>query len=492
MTLLGRDIAPPRAPSAPPVRILQIGGGVFLRGFLDWMVDVANEKGDFDGSVAMAVSTDASTVEQLRRQDMMFTVLVRGLRDGRAVEERRIVRSVSDAFSLEHDWAHACAVASSPALRALVSNTTERGIVDEPEARPAHETPPGSFPARVAALLHARWTALGDTDDSALMVLPCELIENNGGVLRRIVLAHASRWDLDADFADWIERRVDFLSTLVDRIVPGFPRDEADALFAAWGYEDRLAVAAEPFHLWAIEGDEGQRARLKLDCPELHVVWTADLTPWRESKIRVLNGGHVATALAAFLRGHDTVRDMMDDGALAGFLRRMIDRDILPFVPLPPDARRAYADAVLERFANPFVRHALLSISVGAIGKWQIRILPSLLDQIGRDGVASRDLAFSLAALIRFVRGDEDREGWHGLRAGGRYPIRDDGAALAAINAAWRAHEADPCALAHLVLSDPSLWGQDLSRLPGLADEVGRSLAAIEREGIPGALVRIG
>ena len=490
MRLLSRDIAPAASPSAP-VRILQIGGGVFLRGFLDWMVDVANEKGAFGGSIAVALSTDRSIADQLRHQDMMFTVLVRGLRRGRPVNERRIVRSISDVFSLEQDWAHACAVASSPDLRAVVSNTTERGIVDKDEVRPAPGVSPNSFPARLAALLHARWNALGDTDESALLVLPCELIENNGAALRQIVLAHASRWGLAPGFTGWIERRVDFLATLVDRIVPGFPHEEADVLFADWGYEDRLAVAVEPFHLWAIEGDDAQRARLKLDCPGLDIVWTADLRPWRESKVRVLNGGHIATALAAFLGGHDTVRDMMDDGVVTDFLRRLIDRDILPFVPLPPDERRTYADAVLERFANPFARHALLSISVGAIGKWRIRILPSLLDQVARDSIASSRIAFSLAALIRFVRGEEDAEGWHGMREGQRYPIRDDDVALAAINAIWRGHEGDHHAVARLILADPTVWGQDLSVLPGLADKVARSLAAIEGEGVSRALARI-
>ncbi len=462
-----------------------------LRGFLAWMVDVANAAGAFAGAVAVALSTDRSLADQLRRQDMMFTVLIRGLRDGHPVEERRIVRSISDVFSLEQDWRHACAVASSPHLRAIVSNTTERGIVDHAEARPGSDAAPASFPARLAALLHARWTALGDTEQSPLLVLPCELIENNGGVLREIVLGHASRWDLEPGFTRWVETRVDFLSTLVDRIVPGFPRDEADALFAEWGYEDRLAVAAEPFHLWAIEGNDAQRARLKLDNAGLDIVWTDDLRPWRESKIRVLNGGHVASALAAFLAGHDTVREMMEDAAFAGFLRRLIDRDILPFVPLPPDARRAYADAVLERFANPFVRHELLAISTGAIGKWRIRMMPSLLDQIGRDGVASPRIAFSLAALLRFVRGEQDAQGWHGSRAGIRYPIRDDATAIERINAAWRGNRLDHRSLARDVLSDASLWGQDLSRLSGFEDAVARNLDETEREGVTHVLDRL-
>ncbi len=489
MTLLSRRNHQDPPSPARPVRILQIGGGVFLRGFLDWMVDVANQAGAFDGSVAVALSTDASFAEAIRRQDMLYTVLVRGLRDGREVMERRIVEAISDAFGLADDWARAVAVACEPSLVAIVSNTTEAGISDVAEPSPGPGLPPRSFPARLTALLHARWRALKDGPGSGVLVLPCELIEDNGPALKRIVLAHAARWTLEPGFRRWVETEVDVLSTLVDRIVPGFPKTEAATLFEAWGYEDRLAVAAEPFHLWAIEGGPAHRARLPLDAAGLNVVWTENLRPWRESKVRVLNGGHIATALAAFLAGHDTVGEMIGDERFARFLQTLIDRDILPFLPLAPEQGRAYADAVLERFANPFVRHELLSISVGSIGKWAIRILPSLHAVIGRDGRASPRIAFSLASLIRFVRGEREGARRLGVRgASGSYAIRDDDAGLDRINDAWRRHAADPDALARAVLSDATLWGEDLTRLADFAELVARSLALIESEGIGRAL----
>ena len=496
MTLLSRHSPGAPAPVARPVRILQIGGGVFLRGFLDWMVDVANARGAYDGAVAVALSTGRRFADEIAVQDMLYTVLVRGEQDGAPMVERRIIGAIADAFGLAEDWDRALAIARSPALEVVVSNTTEAGIADA-EQPFAPGRPPSGFPARLAALLHARFEALGP-EGGDLLVLPCELIVDNGPTLRRIVGAHGARWGFGDGFARWLDARVRFRSTLVDRIVAGFPKADAPALFAEWGYEDPLAVTAEPFHLWAIEANgaseaaASDRARLPLAEAGLGVIWTDDLRPWRESKVRVLNGGHTASALAAFLAGHDTVGEMVGDPVFAGALRRTIDDEILPSVPLPDDERRRYAARVLERFANPFNRHELLSISVGSIGKWRIRLLPSLRDAVARDGTAPPGLAFSLAALIRFDRAyGRDGDGFVGRRDAGPYPIRDDAASLARLDAFWRAHGDDAAALVGAVLAARDLWGEDLRDLPGLERETTRHLASILHDGTRAALQRL-
>ena len=494
MTALLRRLDRSMPGTAPrrPVRILQIGGGNFLRGFFDWMVDVANECGVYDGGIAIAQTVGHDLARTLAEQDMLYTVLVRGMQDGCQIDERRIVGSVVDAFATSDGWDRALAYAASPQLEILVSNTTESGIVDVEEPAPDSAiTPPrapASFPAKVAALLHARFRALGDVPESGLLVIPCELIERNGATLKRIVAGHAQHWGFEPAFLDWLDREIHFVDTLVDRIVPGYPAADIAALQASWGYVDPLALAAEPFHLLVIQGPASLERRLPLRAAGLEVVWTDDLEPYRVRKVRILNGAHTATALAAFLAGIDTVQAMIDDAQFASFLRRVLDDEIVPFVPLDDAERRSYAHSVLERFANPHIRHDLIAISLNSTAKWRVRILPSIKDAVARDGVVPPGLAFSLAALLRFERCDDPATG---LRDAGRYPVRDDAHALDAINAAWRRHRADIPALVHEILGRAAIWGEDLNTIADLGPSTAAHLARIDQEGVRRALAAI-
>ncbi|CAO3459137.1 Altronate oxidoreductase (EC 1.1.1.58) [Azospirillum argentinense] len=471
-----------------PVTILQIGDGNFLRGFVDWMVDVANGAGLMSAGVAVAQPLDQGVAGLLNAQEGLYTVLLRGIERGAAVESRRVVSCVSEALNPYAEWDRMLALATSPALRFLVSNTTEAGIADlvEPYTPGACQQ---SFPAKVAALLHARFTALGGTPESGLVLLPCELIEANGAKLKRIVLAHAKRWGLESGFAAWVEAHNHFLNTLVDRIVPGYPRDEAAALGVAWGYEDPLAVAGEPFHVWVIEGPAALAEEFPLHKAGLNVVWTDDLKPYRTRKVRILNGAHTAGALAAFVAGVDTVKGMMDDATLSAYLNTVMFGEIVPFVPLPDTERQDYARTIMERFGNPHIRHELIAISLNSVSKWQVRVLPSLKDYAAAHGEAPDGLSFSLAALLRFYKGTTAADGTcSGSRDSGPYPIRDDAAALTALSGAWVAHGDDPAALVDAVLSNAALWGEDLTRIPGLAHRTATHLAVIEERGMRGAL----
>lgn len=292
------------APGAPirPVSILQIGDGNFLRAFVDWMVDVADGAGILDAGVAIAQPLDAGIATLLRTQGDVYTVLLRGIENGREVVSRRVVTCVADAFNPYAEWDRMLAYAVQPGLRFVVSNTTEAGIADVEEAF-VEGNCPVSFPAKVAALLQARHKTLGGGADTGLVFLPCELIENNGATLRQIVLHHAERWGLDAGFVKWVEIHCHFLNTLVDRIVPGFPKNEAETLFGAWGYRDALAVAAEPFHVWVIEGPNQFAEELPLHKAGLNVVWTDDMQPYRTRKVRILNGAHTSSVLARLRHG---------------------------------------------------------------------------------------------------------------------------------------------------------------------------------------------
>ena len=479
--------APYAALGPRPIRILQIGDGVFLRGFVDWMVDVANDRGVFDGGVAVLLARPRREPPALPTQDNLYTVLLRGSSAGRDVEDRRVVGAIECTLDPHSHWPDALRIAEAPDLRFVVSNTTEAGIVDVAESYdPA--VCPESFPAKAAALLKARYDALG-AEAPGLVFLPCELIEANGATLRRIVLAHVARWDFGPAFAAWVEERNLFLETLVDRIVPGFPAVEADALFARWGYRDPLTVAAEPFHLWVIQGSARIAAELPLADAGLNVVWTDDLKPYRECKVRLLNGAHTAIALPAFLAGIDTVRETVEDPLFTRYLHALLFDDIAPYVPLPDHERRAYAEIVAERLGNPFLRHELISIALNSVSKWRVRILATVKDAVISGRAAPPNLAFSLAALSRFYRGRPEGGAYLGARERGDYPLRDDLAALAAFASIWAEAGSDGAAsAASRVLRETRLWGEDLSTIAGLELETRSAAAAIERLGVRGAL----
>ena len=475
-------------PAARPIEILQIGEGVFLRGFVDWMVDVANEMGIYGGGVAVAAPRRHERPPALRAQDGLYTVLLRGRENGADVAARRIVTTVQAALDPYAQWGEMLRLAASPALKFLVSNTTEAGIVDVREAYDAAACP-DSFPAKVAALLKARFDRLGGPAAPGLIVLPCELIENNGATLRWIVLEHAQRWGFDADCVAWIEGRCRFFDTLVDRIVPGFPREEAESLFAEWGYRDPLAIVAEPFHLWVIEAPADVAEALPLASAGANVVWADDIRPYRERKVRLLNGTHTASALAAFLAGLDTVGEMVADPQFSRALNRLVFDEIAPYVPLPEAERLGYARSVLERFANPFIRHELISIAFNSVSKWRVRILPTIRDALADGKTAPPLLAFSLAALLWFYRGRKEGDGFAGRRAIGDYPIRDEPPVLAIMAEAWALEPAiGSGAVAARLMTDARLWGADLTQVGNLAADALATIEAIERRGVRAAL----
>jgi tagaturonate reductase len=473
--------------------VLQIGDGNFLRGFADAMLDVANGAGLLNASISIVQPLARGIARDLRAQDGLYTVILRGVERGGPVESKRLVSAVDEALDPYTEWQSVVARALDPALRFVISNTTEAGITRHAEPFDPGQTPV-SFPAKVTALLKARFESLGGVPGSGLVFLPCELIERNGELLQSIVLEHAEAWQLSQEFSDWVRDENLFLNTLVDRIVPGYPGAEAEALFDQLGYRDPLLVSAEPFHLWVIEGPPDLARELPLAQAGLNVIFTAALAPYRTRKVRILNGAHTASALASYLAGLDTVREMTEDPLVSRYLRQVVFDEIVPFVPLPDAERRGYADTILERFANPFIRHELISIALNSISKWTVRVLPTLEEYVAERGKPAPGLAFSLAALIRFYRGAFTSENdFVGERAGRPYPIRDDRELLAFVADAWRAVK-EPSDLEPLVrrlLSEPRLWGKRLDGVPGLSELVSASLQRIEQDGVKSALAHL-
>lgn len=489
------DVLADKVPSPPlPERVLQFGEGNFLRGFVDWMLDRLNEETDFDGGVHITQpigSVPQFVVKALQAQDHAYTVLLRGLVDGRPSVSTRVVRCVQSSSCCQSEWPLLLQKARNPELRFVVSNTTEAGIAHLAEPWEAGKCPT-SFPGKVTALLYERYRHFEGAADKGLLFLPCELIEANGDKLRELVLRIAEEWHLGLDFIHWVERSCHFANTLVDRIVPGYPADEAEALAAEWGYRDDLVVCGEPYHLWAIQGDEVFRKELPFDRTDLHVVFTDNLPQYRSRKVKVLNGIHTMSVLLAHLAGVTTVREMLEHPQLKAFIAMGALREIAPTIDLPLEEKEAYIHGVMERFANPFIRHACLTISLNSVSKFRVRVLPTLLERLAQTGSAPRALSLAFAALLRFYRVERIEDGrGQGSVEGALYPICDDPAVLERMRTAWQELGTDPRALTARVLGMADFWGEDLSSSGVLVDAVSCSLSDLLSGGASLALARV-
>jgi tagaturonate reductase len=452
-----------------PERAVQFGTGAFLRGFVEPFLDEANRAGRFNGRVVMVGSTGSGRDRVLAEQDGLYTLSVQGIDGGAAVHEQRVIGVVSRALSARDEWAEVLACARNPELELVFSNTTEVGIVLDEGDRPDAD-PPRSFPGKLTRFLYERAQAFGFDPARGVIVLPCELIEDNGDRLREIVIALAGLWKLDARFAGWIASAVPFPNTLVDRIVPGTPSGDALAeAEAQLGYRDGLLTVAEAYRLFVIQGDDALRARLPF-ADVAGVTVTQDVAPYRERKVRMLNGAHTVITPAAILCGCTTVLEAVKHPLIGPFLHGAMMDEIVPTLDAP--GSEAYALAVLDRFANPYVRHALNDISLQQTMKVRVRVVPTVTRYVERTGRAPECLAFGFAAYLRFVR--EGRG------------LADDQADR--IRAHWAAAGHDADAAAHAVCGDTELWGTDLNAVPGFADAVAAHLARMERDGVAAAL----
>jgi len=478
--------------SALPVKAIQFGEGNFLRGFVDWMIHRMNAQQLFNGRVTVIQPIEHGAGEVLNEQDGLYTLLIRGVHNGELVQERELVTSMHRVINPYQQYEAYLQTALNPRLRFVFSNTTEAGIVYSPQDR-YEDVPPSTFPGKLTVWLHKRYEAFAGDPDKGVIVLPCELIDRNGDELRQIVLRLADEWKLGDAFIEWVTHHNFFLNTLVDRIVTGYPRDEIEELTQQVGYEDRCFVAAELYHLWVIEGDARFAQELPLAQAGLNVVWTEDMAPYRTRKVRILNGAHTMTALAAYLYGVDTVKACMDDPTLRRYMEIGINEEIIPALDLPREELLGYASAVLDRFANPYNKHYLLSISLNSTSKFKTRVLPSIKEYAARHHKLPRVLTFALASLIAFYRGTEIQDNQLiGTRAdGSEYRVSDDPHALELFREAWSTYErtyASALDLARKLLGYVELWGEDLNRIAGLPERVASDLHAIVTDGMPQAI----
>lgn len=461
-------------PLPPPVKILQFGEGNFLRGFADWMVDILNEKTGFNGAVEVVQPIAQGMGDKLSAQDGLYHVVLNGIRNGKPVREIRLVTCIRNVINPFADYMGYLRAAQNPDLRFVISNTTEAGITFSAGDK-SPENLADTFPGKLTALLYHRYKFFHGDPDKALTILPCELIEKNGETLKNTIVQYISHWNLDDGFKTWITGDTLFCDTLVDRIVPGFPRDSVKQVWEETGYEDKLVVTGETFHLWVIQPKTEDDARiamlrqaLPLERAGLDVKFVRDLTPYRTRKVRILNGAHTAMVPVGYLRGLRTVKETVDDPVTGAFIRRTLDEEIIPTLDLPKEELEQFSHAVIERFQNPFIRHELMSIALNSISKFQVRVLPSVMEYIQRRGQLPRRLLYSLAALIVFYKGD-----WKGETIA----LNDAPSIVAFFNNSWSKN--DPGAVVEEVLANRDLWKTDLAKINGFSAAVERHVRDI-------------
>ncbi|MDR3139593.1 MAG: tagaturonate reductase [Treponema sp.] len=478
-------------PVPRPERVIQFGEGNFLRAFVDWQIDIINEKAGFNGNVVIIQPLEQGMGDVINAQRGLYTTVLRGVQRGKTLEEFRPIRAVSRCVNPYSRFDEYMKCAENPDLRFAVSNTTEAGIAYNAGDR-LSDRPQRSFPGKVTAFLYRRFEFFRGDPAKALVFIPCELIDKNGDKLKELVGRYAKEWDLGGDFIAWLGA-CDFCNSLVDRIVPGYPKEEAPSIYEKLGYEDKLLTAAEIFHLWVIETKKDYSAEIPFVKAGLNVIWTGDMSFYRTRKVRILNGAHTSIVPAAYLCGLDTVEQCTQDPLMTKLLEKGIFEEIIPSMDGNREELVKYAHEVLERFANPYIKHLLLSITLNSVSKFKTRVLPSLTGYISKTGKLPPVLTFSLAALIAFYNGGNLRgRELTGSREGVPYPIQDDEEIVKYFAALYREEadsmEARAKKISHALLSCTGWWDEDLTRYAGLEDAVAAHLAAVWAGGIKKAI----
>jgi tagaturonate reductase len=468
-----------------PIKVVQFGEGNFLRAFVDYMIDVANEKGLFDGSIVVLKPIEFGNLDRFKEQECKYTVTLRGKQEGKEVVSNRIITSLKEAVSIYDQYYTYMELARVETLRFVVSNTTEAGIVFN-ENDLYEDIPPRTFPAKLTKFLYERYRTFSGNLEKGLIILPVELIDDNGIVLKECVFKYANRWKMEAEFLHWLLEACVFCSTLVDRIVTGYPFEEAQDIWQQLGYQDNLLVTAEPFGLWVIESDKDISNEIPLDKAGMPVIFTDNQTPYKQRKVRILNGAHTSFALASFLAGNNYVGESMQDEVIRKFMTSVIYDEVIPTLTLPKEELLDFANSVIERFENPYIKHSLLSISLNSTSKWRARCLPSLLEYIRIYKTLPKHLVFSIAALMSFYSSSDLKENCLiGNRSIDSYEIKDDKFVLEF----FADNSKLPTDLfVKAYLSNTSIHGQDLTQYPGLTEKVTEYLVNINTVGMRNAI----
>lgn len=469
-----------------PERVLQFGEGNFLRAFVDYFIDIMNEQAGFDSKVVLCQPIGQGLADMINDQEGLYTLFLRGQENGEKVNRKRVISCVSRCLNPYNEYEEFIRCASNPDLRFIVSNTTEAGIAYDPNCR-LEDAPASSFPGKLTQFLYERY----NQNLPGFIILSCELIDRNGDELLKCVNKYIEQWELSEDFAKWVANENIFCSTLVDRIVPGYPRAEAASICEELGYQDNILDTAEVFGAWVIEGPQSIKDEFPVEKAGLPIIVVDDVDPYKKRKVRILNGAHTSMIMAAYIAGQNIVRDCMKDEVIRGFMNKALYDEIIPVLTgLEEKDKLDFAAAVTDRFANPFIDHELLSISLNSASKWKARVMPTVVEYYEQKQELPRVLTFSFAAFLKFYHmGEELKDGaLEAHRGDTQFFIKDDAWVLDAFLDLKNASDDE---LADAIIDNEKMWDESLKKLPGFADAVKADLALIAEKGMYEAMREI-
>lgn len=451
-----------------PIKIIQFGGGNFMRGFTDYVIDQLNKEAGFNAGIVNVQPTQGGSVHKLEEQDNLYTLFTRGIKKGEIVDEKQVISAIQKSINPYTNYNEFLALAKEEELEFIFSNTTETGIAYE-EIENSYQGPHKNFPAKLTVLLYERFKHFNGAADRGLRIIPCELIEDNAFALRDIIIKYAQLWDLEDDFVQWITQSNYFHNTLVDRIVPGYPKNDAESYEDQLDYEDQMMVVSETFLLWVIQDAGNLKARIPFEKISEQILVVDNIQPYRLRKVRILNGGHTLMLAPAVLSGKETVKESVDDAFIGKFLKESIFNEVNPTLGLDENELKDFAEEVFDRFRNPFIKHYQASIALYFVSKFKVRVLPSLLGYVEINKKLPLNLTFSLASLIRFYQGNLGEKS---------LPINDEEIIVARFKEIWTSGDYEK--VADLSLSETAFWETDLTQVEGLKDAVAKALWEID------------
>lgn len=459
-------------------KVIQFGEGNFLRCFIDWQLDIINEKTDLGAGIFIVRPIDTDYLPLLDTQDGLYTTLIRGINEKKElINEKRIISSVNQEVNIYKNYERVVEEFKNPDIKYIFSNTTEAGIVFNKEDR-FEDKPQVSYPGKLTKLLYERYRYFNGDKDKGLLIFPCELIDYNGQELKKIVLEYTKLWKLELEFVKWLEESNIWCSTLVDRIVTGYPKDEKDELERELGYVDKYMVAGEYFHLLVIQGPKWLEKELRLKEVNLNIRIVDDIKPYKERKVGILNGAHTAMVPVSYLCGKETVKESMEDIVIKKYLESLINEEIIPALNMDKQELKEFANSVIDRFNNPYIKHQLLSISLNSMFKFKTRLLPQLLTNVDKLNKFPKYMAFSLASLIYFYRGKRGEE---------IIPINDERRFCELYTKIWENYDnskKNSIEIAREILGLKEHWERDLNEIENLTETVGEYIYRIHSEGV--------
>lgn len=458
--------------SKPPIKIIQFGEGNFLRAFVDYAFQKLNKEIGFNAGIVVVQPIDKGMINVLNDQDGLYTLFMNGVKKGKVVQDIELISNIVKGINPYTEFNDYLSLAKEESLEFIISNTTEAGIAYE-STDSLDMQPPSSFPAKLTVLLHKRFKHFNGDKTKGLTIIPCELINYNSDTLKGIILKYCDEWKLDEGFKIWIQNSCSFHNTLVDRIVPGYPKDEIENYNNKLDYKDQLIVAAETFFLWVIEGDDSLKENLPFHKTDLDVKIVKDMQPYRTRKVRILNGAHTSMVPFSILYGNKTVKETVDNTFTGDFVNKAIFNEINDTLPMQKAELNSFAEEVLDRFRNPFIKHQLADIALNSISKFKVRVLPSLLGYVSIYKKLPKHLTFSFACLIRFYKGS-----WNGKSL----PIKDSSDIIAKFAEIWKLNDYSEIAKSALSIED--FWGEDLNTIENLTEAIALALNEIDSNGI--------